>query len=135
MSTKVQGTEIKCMHKAVKWNGMYVHVSLEEETLCAMSNMCVSVCVCVNRSNVFHGMCAYKCTVHECMYVLYTTLHLRNNASVLCMCLCVHVWCTGYLHNNASVCKGVQCEKYEPKVTASGKSPVCVSVYVCVLWA
>ena len=30
MSTKVQGTEIKCMHKAVKWNGMYVHVSLEE---------------------------------------------------------------------------------------------------------
>ena len=46
MSTKVQGTEIKRMHKAVKWNGMYVHVSLEEETLCAMCNMCVSVCVC-----------------------------------------------------------------------------------------
>ena len=46
MSTKVQGTEIKRMHKAVKWNGMYVHVSLEEETLCALY-MCVSVCVCV----------------------------------------------------------------------------------------
>ena len=41
MSTKVQGTEIECMHKAVKWNRMYMYVhvqriSLAEETLCTM---------------------------------------------------------------------------------------------------
>ena len=30
---------------------------------------CNDMCVCVDLLNVFHGMCAYKCTVHECMYV------------------------------------------------------------------
>ena len=38
------------------------------------NDMCVCVCVClcgcVDLLNVFHGMCVYKCTVHECMYVL-----------------------------------------------------------------
>ena len=69
--------------------------------------------------NVFHGMCAYKCTVHECMYVLCTRFHFHNNATVLYVCvLCVcavcvcavcvcavhvcvtNIWCTGYVHNN-----------------------------------
>ena len=46
-------------------------------------------CVCVDLLNVFHGMCVYKCTVHECMYVLCTRFHFYNNASVLYMCVCV----------------------------------------------
>ena len=57
----------------------------------------VCVCVCVDLLNVFHGMCAYKCTVHECMYVLCTRIHFHNNASVLyvcvCVCVCVCVLC------------------------------------------
>ena len=32
------------------------------------NDMCV--CVCVDLLNVFHGMCAYKCTVHVCVCAL-----------------------------------------------------------------
>ena len=53
--------------------------------------VCVCVCVCVDLLNVFHGMCAYKCTVHECMYMLCTRIHFHNNASVLYVCVCVCV--------------------------------------------
>ena len=57
----------------------------------------VCVCVCVDLLNVFHGMCAYKCTVHECLYVLCTRFHFHNNASVLYVCVfvcvCVHYVC------------------------------------------
>ena len=59
-----------------------------------------NVCVCrLKLLNVFYCMCAYKCTVHECMYVLCTRFHFCNKASVLyvsvcvCVCVCVCVLC------------------------------------------
>ena len=59
----------------------------------------------------FICMRAYKCTVHECMYVLCTRFHFRNNAKCKCtVCVCAvcvtNVWCTGCVHNNvcAQVC-------------------------------
>ena len=52
------------------------------------SNTCIKqcTCVCVDMHNVFHGMCAYKCTVHECMYVLCKRFHFRRT---VCECVCV----------------------------------------------
>ena len=87
----------------------------------------------------FISMRAYKCTVHECMYVLCTRFHFRNIASVLYVYVCVCV-CDDYGVQaiDITMCKCVLahvhalCEKYQPKVTASGTSPVCVSVCVCV---
>ena len=53
------------------------------------NDMCVCVCVraCVDLLNVFHGMCVYKCTVHECMYVLCTRFHFIT-MQMYCTCVC-----------------------------------------------
>ena len=54
-------------------------------------------------------MVCVRTSVHECMYVLRTRLHFRNNATVLYVCVCAvcvcavcvtNIWCTGYVHNN-----------------------------------
>ena len=56
------------------------------------NDMCVCVRACVDLLNVFHGMCVYKCTVHECMYVLCTRFHFIT-MQVYCTCVCVHCVC------------------------------------------
>ena len=62
---------------------------------------CNDMCVCVDLLNVFHGMCAYKCTVHECLYVLCTRFHFHNNASVLYVCVCALCVCAVCVTNMA----------------------------------
>ena len=104
--------------------------------------MCVCVCVCIDLLNVFHDMCAYKCTVHECMYVLCTTFHFHNTASVLDVRECVSNMVHWLFTNNAieSMCRCVHsckfCNNSEKIRTQSHskcyKPSLCLCACVCV---
>ena len=73
---KRQGIKIKYMHKAVKW--IYIACEGAENKFRIDLTCNVHVCVC-------------ECTVHECMYVLCTRIHFRNNASILYVYV-LYVW-------------------------------------------
>ena len=115
---------------------MYVLCEEPKITASGTSHLCVCVCACARVWCVHvcvHVVCVCVCVcmcVHSCTCMICENSVRNKNPkslqAVQAQSVCVYVCCVYMCVCTCTLCKNS--EKYEPKVTASGTSPVCVSV-------